>query len=169
MLFYFVAIGFRLSSNRPIYARRLPSSCSAIPLKWARTLVIGKAPFVLCLQIDLGPTQWATNWGKMGISDQDDYIARSSAQSLIDPLLTPTKMQKMQYIYIYDNTNYAILNCKTNCCEANNKKINKKKNFIQGFASQHTSQSQFWHGGCYAFITMVLCLELTLPITKQPL
>ena len=104
MLFYFVSIGFRLSSNRPIYARRLPSSCSAIPLKWARTLVIGKAPFVLCSQIDLGPTQWATNWGKVDISDQDDYIARSSAQSLIDPLLTPTKMQKMQYIYIYIHT-----------------------------------------------------------------
>lgn len=117
MLFYFVTIGFRSSNNRPIYARRLPGSCSAIPLKWARTLVIGKAPFVLCSQIDLGPTQWATNWGKVDISDQDDNIARSSAQSLIDPLLTPTKMQ---YIYTHTRANYAILNCKTNCCEANN-------------------------------------------------
>lgn len=122
MLFYFVTIGFRSSNNRPIYARRLPGSCSAIPLKWARTLVIGKAPFVLCSQIDLGPTQWATNWGKVDISDQDDNIARSSAQSLIDPLLTPTKMQ---YIHTHTHTNYAILNCKTNCCEANNKKLTK--------------------------------------------
>ena len=75
----------------------------------------------------------------MDISDQDDCIARSSAQSLIDPLLTPTKMQKMQYIYIYiythiyDNTNYAILNCKINCCEANNKKLIKKKKLYTRF------------------------------------
>jgi hypothetical protein len=63
---------------------------------------------------------------------------------------------------IYD-INSVIPNYITNCCEANN------KNFIQGFCQSACIRIPILQIGCYALITMILCFELKLPNTKQPL